>query len=341
MKRFFFTREVSVEVVVGAFMVMVFLGLGYFTIILSRQTWFTKKYPLQVEFSNVMGLREGDNVVVRGMPVGKVENLTLCDGMVCDSGRPAVMAVLLLDKQISIRKGYKVTIASTSILGGHQLQIFEGPMDGAPVPPDETLKGETPLDIMSNAADVVAAIKKSLVDDGALDRLRHAIAQIDDAVTRVNNGEGVIGKLLSKDDTLYKDLSESVASLRKVAERLEKGEGTLGKLLSSDDKVYRDLSESMASIRKISERLEKGEGTLGKLLSSDDTLYKDLSAAVASLRNIATDMEKGKGSLGLLMKDEGLYNDVRGAVREVRAAVDDFRETEPVVSFSSLMFGAF
>jgi hypothetical protein len=32
---------------------------------------------------------------------------------------------------------------------------------------------------------------------------------------------------------------------------------------------------------------------------------------------------------------------VRGAVKEVRAAVDDFRETQPVVSFSSLMFGAF
>jgi phospholipid/cholesterol/gamma-HCH transport system substrate-binding protein len=341
MRRFLFSRDMSVEVVVGAFMVMVFLGLGYFTIILSHQAWFAKKYPVKIEFANVMGLRQGDNVVVRGMPVGKVESLTLCDGKVCEGGKPAVMAVVLLDKPISVRRGYKVTIVSTSILGGHQLQIHEGPTDGAPVPAEETLKGETPLDIMSNAAEVVAAAKKSLVDGGALDRLQHAIAQIDEAVTRVNNGEGVIGKLLSKDDTVYKDLSESVASLRKISERLEKGEGTLGKLLSSDDALYKDLSASVASLRKISERLEKGEGTLGKLLSSDDALYKDLSAAVASLRTIATDMEKGKGSLGMLMKDEGLYNDVRGAIKEVRAAVDDFRETEPVVSFSSLMFGAF
>lgn len=340
MRRFFFSREMSVEVVVGGFMLMVLFGFGYFTIILSHQAWFTKKFPVTVEFSNVMGLREGDNVVVRGMPVGKVENLTLCDSKLC-AGRPAVRAELLLDKPIAVRRGYKATIAATSILGGHQLQIFEGPSDAAAVPQDEVLSGETPIDLMSDAADVVAAVKKSLVDGGALDRLQHAAVQIDETVTRINNGEGFVGKLLSKDDKLYSDLSSSVASLRKIADRLEKGEGTLGKLLSSDDQLYKDLSASVSSLRKISDRLEKGEGTLGKLLSPDDQLYKDLSASVASLRAISSDMEKGQGTLGLLMKDDGLYKDMRGAVNEVRAAVDDFRETEPVVSFSSLFFGAF
>lgn len=340
MRRFFFSRDLSVEVLVGGFMLMVLLGFGYFTIILSHNALFAKKVRLAVEFENVMGLREGDNVVVRGMPVGKVESLTLCKSVLRE-GRPAVRAELALDKPIDVRRGYRVTIASTSILGGHQLQIFEGTQEGAAVGADEVLSGETPIDIMSDAADVVAALKKALVDGGALDRLQHAATQLDETMTRVNRGEGFVGKLMSKDDTLYNDLSTSVASLRKIADRLEKGEGTLGKLLSSDDQLYKDLSGSVASLRKISDRLEKGEGTLGKLLSPDDQLYKDLAASVASLRTISGDLEKGQGTLGQLMKDDGLYKDVRGAVNEVRAAVDDFRETSPVVSFSSLFFGAF
>jgi phospholipid/cholesterol/gamma-HCH transport system substrate-binding protein len=330
----------SVEVVVGGFMVMVLLGFGYFTILLSHQAWFSKKYPLMVEFENVMGLREGDNVVVRGMPVGKVESLTLCDSETCP-GKRAVRTEIVLDKPIVVRRGYRVSIVSTSILGGHQLQVFEGPQDGATVGSGEVLKGDTPLDIMSDAADIVAAMKKTLVADGVLERMQHAAAQLDDAMTRINRGEGFVGKILARSDTLYDDLTNSVASVRKIADRLERGEGTLGKLLSSDDQLYKDLSASVASLRKLSDRLEKGEGTLGKLLSPDDQLYKDLTASVASLRAIAGDIEKGQGTMGLLMKDDGLYKDMRGAVNDVRAAVDDFRETEPVVSFSSLFFGAF
>ena len=34
-------REMSREIVVGAFLVMILLGLGYFTIILSRETFFS------------------------------------------------------------------------------------------------------------------------------------------------------------------------------------------------------------------------------------------------------------------------------------------------------------
>jgi hypothetical protein len=45
--------------------------------------------------------------------------------------------------------------------------------------------------------------------------------------------------------------------------------------------------------------------------------------------------------LGKLVNDESLYNDVKSAVNEVRLAVDDFRETSPVVSFTTLLIGAF
>jgi len=42
-----------------------------------------------------------------------------------------------------------------------------------------------------------------------------------------------------------------------------------------------------------------------------------------------------------MVKDEKLYNDIQSIVKEARATIDDFRETAPITTFSSIFFGAF
>ena len=291
------SRELTIEVVVGVFMVMILFGLGYFTFVVSGRWWGDDPFPVEAYFEDVMGLKKGDNVVVRGMPVGKVENLTL--------EKKRVLVLAHLKKELSIREGYRVTIVATSILGGRYMEIHEG--DGMLLPPGKVLQGTEPHDLMADAAELVSATKDGFSGtNGIIEHLRQTTRHLTDITKRVNAGEGTLGKLLSSDDQLYKDLSASVASLKKISERLEKGEGTLGKLLASDDKLYKDLSESVASLKNIAAKMEKGDGTVGKLLN-DDELYKSLEKTV----------------------------------KELQAAIDDFRETSPVVTFTSIFFGAF
>ena len=326
------SRELTIEVVVGVFMVMILFGLGYFTFVVSGRWWGDEPFRVEAYFEDVMGLKEGDNVVVRGMPVGKVESLTL------EKNRILVLAHCR--KELSVREGYRVTIVATSILGGRYMEIHEG--NGKLLDPGKVLQGTKPHDLMADAAELVNATKDGFSGtNGIIASLQETARELKEIARRVNAGEGTLGKLLSSDDKLYKDLSESVASLKNIAARLEKGEGTLGKLLSSDDQLHKDLSASVASLKNIAARLEKGEGTLGKLLSSDDKLYEDLSASVASLRNIAAGIEKGEGTIGMLIKDKKLYESLEQTVKELQAAIDDFRETSPVVTFTSIFFGAF
>lgn len=326
-------RQLSIEVIVGAFMVMILLGLGYFTIILSRDTFFTRKYNLDVVFRHVMGLREGDNVVVRGMPVGKVQTLTL--------NERGVHVVLRLDQPVPLREDYAIRVVTTSMLGGKHLEIAPGTTNTPALAANRTLLGETPVDLLSDAADAINAVKHSLIEGGVLTNIEAGVRDLRLLIGRVERGEGTLGKLFSPDDTLYRDLGAGVASLRAIGERLERGEGTLGKLLAPDTALYDDLRASVGSLRSIADRLERGEGTLGKLLSSDDALYNDLRDSVASLKTVATRIEKGEGSLGRLINDESLYTEVEATLGEVRAAIDDFRETAPITTFSSLFFGAF
>jgi len=332
MKKDCISRELTIEVVVGVFMVMILFGLAYFTFVLSGRWWGDEPFKVEVCFDDVMGLKEGDNVVVMGMPVGKIEQLTL--------EKKRVLVLAHLKKELSIREGYRVIIVATSILGGRYMEIDEG--DGMLLPQGKVLKGTNPHDLMADAAELVSATKDGFVgSNGVIATLKSTSASLKEITERVKEGKGTLGRLLSEDDTLYKDLSASVASLKKISARLEKGEGTLGKLLSADDQLYKDLADSVASLKKISGRLEKGEGTLGKLLASDDKMYKDLSESLASLRNIAARIEKGEGTVGKLINDAELYESLQKTVQELQAAIDDFRETSPVVTFTSIFFGAF
>lgn len=264
MKKDWFQKELTVEIIVGAFIVMVFLGLAYFTIILSRDTWFSKKYTMEVCFKNVMGLRVEDNVVARGMPVGKVKKLDL------DDSTCGVRVVLSLDKSLTMHKDYKIQVVATSILGGRQLEIYEGSENMPEVPMNAQFVGKDPYDIMADAAEIINSLRKGVVEGKMVDNLRD---------------------------------------------------------MSSD-------------LRQITKRLNEGKGTLGKLLSEDEKMYNDLAQAVESLRNIVTKVERGEGALGKLVSDDTLYNQMDSLMEEVRNAVDDVRETAPLVTFTSIFFGA-
>ncbi len=358
-------RELTMEVTVGAFMAMVMFGLAYFTIVLSAQRLFTEKHRLEVTFDNVMGLRDGDNVVVRGMPIGKVSMLELSTN--------GVHVVALLDQPVHVREGYRMSIVSTSILGGRYLQIDEGPEANRLLAADTVFLGESAYDLMADAAEVINKFKQEFVEGGIVDNLKAVSEDLKTITGRLEAGEGTFGKLLTdeklhgdlseavaslktisenleagkgtlgkllSDDTLHQDLSSTVASLKTVSDRLEKGEGTLGKLLV-DDTFHQDLSATVASLRTVADRLEKGQGTIGKLFAEDDTLYADLADAVASLKTIAKKIEDGDGLIGKMVTDDSLYIELQELVGEVREAVDDFRETAPITTFTSVFFGAF
>jgi phospholipid/cholesterol/gamma-HCH transport system substrate-binding protein len=232
------------EVMVGTIMFAVLLALCVFTIVLSRENIFQKTYPFEVVFEDIMGLRDGDNVVVRGMTIGKVRSMVLKEDGV------HVIAAIKYEHPVRLRTDYKVEVIATSVLGGRYLQIYEG-SDHAPLLPKAArIRGEKPYDLISLLSGVADDLK--------------------DITRKVRGGEGTLGKLIH-DDTLYDDARDAVGELKEIALKINNGEGTLGKLVN------------------------------------DDTLYVE----------------------------------AKKMIKDIRMGVDDIRETSPIVTFSSIFFGAF
>ena len=313
--------EIRIEFFVGFFVAFVLAGLAFFTIVVSGATFFRDtKFKIEAVMPDAMGLRRNDTVIAKGTTVGSVEKVFY--------DRDGVHVTAILDAPVAFHEGYRVTVVSSSILGGRQLVIYEGDPSAPEVKDLMKLVGQRPADLMEDATEAVRKVRDFLETDtlGNLENFTKNISEISD---RLNYGEGSLGKLLSDDDSIYvslelaaADLRDVIADFKSITARLAAGEGTIGKLLSSDETLYNDLAGAVADarhalsdIRLITTRLESGEGSLGKLLSSDDTIYTDLSTTIANLNTITTRLEAGEGTLGkLLSSDDTVYQDLAGTI---------------------------
>ncbi len=263
MKKDWRLKELTVEVVVGVFVMLVLLGLGIFTIVLSGNNILRPHYSYDVYFQDIMGLREKDDVVVRGMKIGQIKSLRL-------EKNNSVHVTMNLDRRPALKDDCRFFITSKSPLGGRQMNIDEG-ANAIPWPEGKRLIGDKPVDILAEASEIIKDIREAFIDDGILD----------------------------------------------------------------------DMKSGASDMCDIAERLNSGKGMFGKLLSEDEQLYDDMVASVNSLKNLTAKIESGEGSIGRLVQDEDLYNEIKGLIVEARASVDDLRETSPIVTFTSIFFGAF
>ncbi len=294
-------------------MFTVLITLGVFTIVLSSEKLFEKTYPYEFVFSEISGLREGDNVYVRGMNVGRVNQT--------DLEKSHVRVYVTLKSPLYLRQGYKIDVVDSSMLGGKKLKIYEGPNEAQELVEGTTILGTKPVDM--------------------IEELAYAVAGFQTMIDSVNAGEGTLGKLL-KDEAIHENMVKISEDLMSVISRLEKGEGSLGQLLALDDgQLYTDGKMFMNNLRIISDNLARGQGIMGRLMSGDEKAFQDLEASITAIRSISERINSGEGTLGRLVRDAKLYDEATLLVEDIRAAVDDLREASPITSFGSVLFGAF
>ena len=347
----------SLEITVGFFVLMVLSALGYFTILLSP-TLGKATYDMDVEFGNVTGLLKGDKVYLQGVDIGRVKKMEI--------DRQRVIVTMTLKYPLKLHQGYQIAVEASSVLGGRYVGISEGDLNKPAIAAGEKIYGKQPIDFLGQASEVVRSVREALEEGGILSNLKQTLSDVTNITAGVRDGQGTLGKLL-KSDEAYNNLLAIETNLLHITSKLERGDGTIGKLLNddsvytnllaithrleqgegtmgkllNDDSIYTNLTAISINLRDVSDRLANGEGTLGKLLSTNDTLYLSLQGAVTNISAVAANIASGKGSLGKLVNNDELYNEVRSMIGEVRAAIDDLRETSPVASFSSVFLGAF
>src|SRR6266550_304481 len=276
---------------------------------------FSKKLHLRARFLDANGLREGSEVRLAGVRVGKVDKIILLPPSDVPNA-PRVEAVMIIDSTIDgrpaterIRSDSTAQQGSPSLLGNEMLiNITPGTAVGQPVKDYSILPSSS-----SNTVNDFATSGTDLAQ-----RLSKLSDQISGIVRDVKEGRGTVGLLFS-DEALYNNLNATIRETEDVMRQVRSGNGSAGRFVN-DPALYNNANEIALQLRKIAEDLRAGRGTAGKLLTNDE-LYNRinrtadrLDRSVDQINDIITDINAGHGTLGKLIKDEQMYNDARAAI---------------------------
>jgi phospholipid/cholesterol/gamma-HCH transport system substrate-binding protein len=299
---------------------------------------FEKKMRLKVRFPAADGLREGAEVQLAGVPVGKVETVRLLPPD--DPEDAKVEAKLAVSQSFEgkpiterIRSDSTARLMAVSVLSNDKLiDISPGTVKGEPVQEGHILESRSATGI------------NQLTETGndLLQQINKLAIPANEILNKANRGEGTLGRVIN-DDSLYKNLDASVAEakttmvkLQSILDEVKSGNGTAGKLLN-DPELYNKLNNTVAQLEAVSTDLRNGKGTAGKLLT-EDALYDDVRGGLADLKvavnelrgtvknldevavqikGIAGDLNAGKGTAGKLLKDDALYTEVRASLSKL------------------------
>lgn len=143
-------KNSKIEIIVGIFVVIGIICMGYTSVRLGKVEFFNKEYyPLKARFTSVTGLRPDTSVEIAGVQVGKVKELKLEDYQ--------AIVTLLIEKDVKIHQGAIASIRTKGILGEKYVKISPGSSDVVLKPGDMIFDTEPAFDMMS-------IIKKFMVE---------------------------------------------------------------------------------------------------------------------------------------------------------------------------------
>ena len=288
---------------------------------------FARKLHLKALFPDANGLREGSEVRLAGVRVGKVERIALLPPSSVPNA-PRVEATMTIDNTIDgrpaaerIRTDSQAQQASPSLLGNEMLiNITPGTSLGQPVKDYAVLPGSS-----SNTVNDFATSGTELAQ-----RLSKLSDEINGIVKNVKDGKGTVGRLFN-DESLYENLNKTIRETEDLMVQIKSGQGSAGKFVN-DPALYNNANDIAKNLKLLSNDLRSGKGTAGKLLQ-DDELYKRINRmaeridhSIDKIDEMVAEVNAGHGTLGKLVKDEQLYNDARLAIQRFNTAagrIDD------------------
>jgi phospholipid/cholesterol/gamma-HCH transport system substrate-binding protein len=299
---------------VGLLATVVLGGLAFVILRLSAVgSLFSQPVEFTVRLSDGLGLREGSQVTVAGLPAGIVSKLSVSSAH-HDSATIVAARIRMNTAEFALlRDGSRSRVRALGLLGDRLLDFTPGVPSRRALTPSDTLdvEGFAELGDLFSAADsamraitvvsgdlrlVTAKLKQGngtvarLFNDAALyDTLLNTVRRADAVLTQVQGGKGTLGRLL-RDTTLYGSVTSAAIALDSAASLLNDRNGVIARL-QRDTAFYTRLRRATTGVDSLVRGLNAGRGTAGQLLVERD-LYDRLLRATAALDSLAADVRR-------------------------------------------------
>ncbi|ATS01172.1 MlaD family protein [Porphyromonas gingivalis] len=244
---------------------LLYFGLNY----LKGFNVFKRANVYYAAFPEVKNVNIASPVLVNGYKVGVVKSLSFD----YKNGRSIVVGIDL-ESEYRMPKGSHLAIHQTA-LSGAELRIIQGdPRDGY-LNPGDTIRSETPDDIMS--------VTSNKIVPSVVNMMPKVDSVIVGLANMVNNPNLAV---------MMENMAATAQRLNRLTASLDKSIGT-------------QLPAVMANTRTITDNVAMLSEELKQLKL--EALMAELQATSENLRSFSDQIRNSKGSLGMLLNDKSLY----------------------------------
>lgn len=238
----------------------------------SKESLFTSTTEIKSYFNTVEGLKTGAPVRLSGYDVGSVSDISLASDT---SGRVEVK--MRIDNTLLhfIRLDSEASIETEGLVGKKVVTVTPGSPDQSLITEGGTIKSKNPVNVTQIIEETQAVMAN----------LKVMTKDFSDIFSKINQGEGSIGKLVNDEQLYY-----SAVSITRTADK--------------------SLTTLTSRLSEITDFIVGVGGNVKNILGSVDS-------AVVDVRNLVKMVNDGKGVLGALISDESLSDSLKTTINNL------------------------
>ncbi|MFI5209108.1 MAG: MlaD family protein [Gemmatimonadales bacterium] len=287
------------EITVGT---LVLAGIGLFvagTMWLKGETFKPAGHTARIQFSDIGGLKEENEVTISGFTVGKVIKVEFLA-----PGRVIVTASL--PTELKVHTDASASVETSVFASGAKLLFDPGSDTAPPLPEGQVVIGNVGGGIMGRFAALADRGDSVMIGVQAVANQRTA----DELRTTLKSLQRTLDIMSERLPATTDEAAQTMASLRHLTGRLDTilSNPAIDRTVSRFDTMTSNLSGMSAQFTTTGARLDsllstilRGEGTLGKL-ATDSGLYEDTRKTAQSLKGLLDTLQKHPGKVTVQVK---------------------------------------
>ncbi len=288
---------ISKEVKTAALVIIGLLLIIFLFNYLKGENLLDSSRRFYAEFDNVEGLDTSAPVTINGFQVGRVQEISFIDEQ---QGKLRVM--LLLDNDFKFSENSEAQLVENGLIGGKAIAIIPA-FDGGP----EAKTGTTLRSSMKPGLSELLNQKLTPLQE----KIETVMVSADSLMTNINS---------VFDSQTKANLKASIAQLNSTIASFKATSNSINQLVTENQEK---LDNTLTNVERISSNL----GNITDSIASANLTQtiRNLESTVGEFDAVLSSIEQGEGSLGKLLKDEGLYNNLEGASKQLEQLLQDMK----------------
>ncbi|NOX66108.1 MAG: MCE family protein [Chlorobi bacterium] len=245
----------------------------------------SKEKNVSVQFESVAGLSVGDQVSIRGIKKGYVDDIYIVDN--------TARVNLVLSEDTDLREDAKFSLMVLDLMGGKKIEIDPG-KSSTPLDYKKIQKGYFLGDISTTMA-MLGSVQDDLVD----------------VIIEVKSSLNSLNKLLGNSE-FTNDLQQSVISLNKLIAKTDK-------LISDNNESINNLlNNSNELVKNSNQFIVDNKDDITNTIQNINGLMNSTDSLVTQLSKFMNDVDKGENNIGKLVNDEQIMKDLQETLTQLK-----------------------